>query len=177
MSAEAPHRFRAKAYPRVRHSAVTTYYSPRATHRLLPETPNRVETHVSHRKQTIGYPSTRDSSRLEFAPFSTGNLEPWSSNLQLLPSNFENLIGTRERLETRVSYRKQSTACTSNRYRSRHMPGAPLGQISNLTEALISLFSHSPLTTSHYRKAVKISILRGLMDATPEAIRWKGPAR
>jgi hypothetical protein len=33
------------------------------SHAVLPETVERVETHVSHRKQKTGYSSTRDSSR------------------------------------------------------------------------------------------------------------------
>ncbi len=129
MSAEAPHRFRAKAYPRVRHSAVTTHYPPRTAHPLLPETPNRVETHVSHRKQTAGCPSTRDSfhrpSAHQFfalpilAPHrNSSSVSDFRANLQPLTSNVHRLIGTGERLEPRVSHRKQSTACTSNRYSS-----------------------------------------------------------
>ncbi len=42
-----------------------------------------------------------------------------SSNLQLRAVGLQNLIGTRERLESRVSHRKHSAGCTSNRYSSR----------------------------------------------------------
>jgi hypothetical protein len=40
------------------------------------------------------------------------------SKLEPPISNFQNLIGTRKRLETHVSRRKQTLGCTSNRYRS-----------------------------------------------------------
>jgi hypothetical protein len=40
------------------------------------------------------------------------------SKLESLISSFQNLIGTRKRLETHVSRRKQTLGCTSNRYRS-----------------------------------------------------------
>jgi len=39
-----------------------------------------------------------------------------TSNLQLLASNFQNLIGTPRRLETHVGHRKQTAAHPSNRY-------------------------------------------------------------
>ena len=148
----------------------------------LPETAERVETRVSHRKQTIGHLSTRDGSRQSIRPISERTTKagetpalperaanaprdhsliveapgfspakeqrrqarPLSftlrvaegrrftltkkapigtklppSKLEPLISNFENLIGTPERLEAHVSRRKQTLGCTSNRYRSR----------------------------------------------------------
>lgn len=115
-----------------------SHNSRATTHALLPETLIRVETHVSHRKQTSRPCSTRDVPRHALAPFQTRT--PGSRSLLLLrlaqgpcfnraaylPStNHESpfmgsrvLIGTRERLEMRVSYRKQSSGCTSNRYSS-----------------------------------------------------------
>jgi hypothetical protein len=40
----------------------TNHHSPVTTHQSLPETDKRVETRLSDRKQTTGYPSTRDGS-------------------------------------------------------------------------------------------------------------------
>ncbi len=96
---------------------LTSSHSPLDTSRwpALPETAKRVETHVSHRKQTTTHASTRDSSRDEFVLASTA----WFASVQLRASSVENLIGTRERLEPRVSPRKQTIGCTSNRYSSR----------------------------------------------------------
>jgi hypothetical protein len=65
-----------------------------------------------------------------------------SSSLQLLASNFWNLIGTPERLETRLSHRKQTTAYPSNRYTSR----PPVGH-SALRPGPVFTSHHSPVTT------------------------------
>jgi len=42
------------------HQSPTNHYSPLTNHAFLPGTVNRVETHLSHRKQTIGHTSTRN---------------------------------------------------------------------------------------------------------------------
>ncbi len=93
----------------------------------LPETPKRVEMLVSYSKQKAAYPSTRDSSRHGCSPIperltnADGTPVPPKrqfSNLEPLTSNFQNLMGTPERLETTVSYRKQSLRHPPNRYTS-----------------------------------------------------------
>jgi hypothetical protein len=105
--------------------AFTNHHSPVTTHHALPETAKRVEAHVNHRKQSAGYPSTRDSSRHELAPYfrrlsarRQRNFLPCTAP-QTFPA-LGRLIGTRERLETRVSLRKQTVGRPSNRYSSHH---------------------------------------------------------
>jgi hypothetical protein len=111
---------------------------------FLPDTANRVETHLSHRKQKMGFPPTRHSSyavlvssvRPDWRPalcpseplalrhegptpkkekrFFPPNfirrrpsVRPESvSSLHLRISSVQNLIGTPERLETRLTRRK-----------------------------------------------------------------------
>ena len=119
-------------------SSFTNHHVPFASCRPLPGTAKQVERHVSHRKQISRPCSTRDVPRQVLAPFPTRT--PDSRSLLLLrlaqgpcfnraaylrSTNHDSrftasrvLIGTRERLETRVSYRKQGSGCTSNRYSS-----------------------------------------------------------
>ncbi len=54
-----------KAFARANHTPwlPTNRHSPVTPHRSLPETAERVETRVSHRKQTAATPSTRDTLR------------------------------------------------------------------------------------------------------------------
>jgi hypothetical protein len=62
-----------------------------ATQTRLPETPNRVETHVSHRKQTIGCRSTRDATRQESPLSSAGQLERGSAQALSLARRWSGL--------------------------------------------------------------------------------------
>jgi hypothetical protein len=102
--------------------------SPRLL-RWLPDTADRVETHLTRRKQSTAYLSTRHSSRdANFhETFDSTTRRTCGAKYRLLTStshespvtNHRPLTGTRERLESHVSHRKQSTACTSNQYSSR----------------------------------------------------------
>jgi hypothetical protein len=139
----------------------------------LPETANRVESRVSHRKQTVAHHPTRDTSQdrcRALMPFP-------SSSLQRPASSIRRLIGTRERLETHVSYRKQSVGYTSNRYTSRLAFNQPSDQFSSPAATAPRFSSHSALLTSHYRKALGTSILRRPMSANPQTPRKRGSAR
>lgn len=78
-------------------------------HRLLPETFNRVESHLTHRKQSIAYRATRDSSHRAFASAFASDSSHVASSLRLRASSIQNLIGTPERLETPLSHTKQTT--------------------------------------------------------------------
>jgi hypothetical protein len=91
------------------------------THQPLPETANRVEIHVSHRKQTVAHASTRHSSHQSFrAPSLPRKHVGGPHHLPITAV----LIDTRERLETGVSYRKQTIEHASARHSSR--PDIPL---------------------------------------------------
>jgi hypothetical protein len=110
--------------------AKRSFFLP-TNHRRLPETANRVETHLTHRKQSIRCRSTRDALRrlsvhqnahssarrsareICAYPFNVGVV---STAHQLPLTAHWPLIGTPERLETCLSYRKESTADRSNRY-------------------------------------------------------------
>ncbi len=99
-------------------SALTSHQFPLTNHwapRPLPETAKRVERRVSYRKQTIGYTSTRDGSGRKFH----AGFAPVPSHSPLATRHSFSLTGTRERLELRVSHRKQTIGYTSNRYTSR----------------------------------------------------------
>lgn len=105
----------------------------------------RVETRVTLRNQRAGHIATRDCPRRTDCrrsgvdcrrfPKSPGAIRqaPAFTSHQSPVTNHVLLIGTPRRLETRVSRRKQSTGCTSNRYGS----PSPILRLS------------SPLTTHH----------------------------
>jgi hypothetical protein len=108
--------------------ASTTRQLARATHCFLPGTANRVETYLTHRKQSTAYLSTRHSSRdanfreifYSIARRACG-AKYWllaSTSHESPVTNHTPLIGTRERLESPLSHRKQSTGYRSNRYSS-----------------------------------------------------------
>ncbi len=96
-------------------SAPTSRHSPVAIHQLLLETPNRVETHVSHRKQTTGHASTRDASLLltsagkaESGRSAGGAIHrartPTKPSRVNWPCPLRFLIGTRIRIESGLSH-------------------------------------------------------------------------
>ncbi len=106
----------------------------------LPETAKRVETHLTHRKQSTGYRATRDTPRdtnvhrisgsaaRRAAPVICAyplNIGVVSTAHQLPLTTHWPLIGTPERLETCLSRGKQSIGDHSNRYTSHHnvLPG------------------------------------------------------
>jgi len=138
--------------------------SPRFLWRL-PETADRVEAHVSHRKQTTGHLSTRDGSRRHPA-----------SPPQPISGAVSPLTGTRVRLEMHVTHGKQTTGCTSNRYSSRltcfqifNERGVPSRFDRWIQQATILQSASIP--------ALETSILRGPIGAFPATIRRKGRAR
>lgn len=85
----------------------TNHHSPVTTQQPLPDTVSRVETHLSHRKQTMATGSTRHSARgtLLRVPFAVR-----ASSLQLLASR--TLACIRAAGVTSVSQREQQTART-----------------------------------------------------------------
>jgi hypothetical protein len=108
-------------------SAFTSHDSGNTYHAPLPDTAERVETQVSHRKQRTEYASTRHTSLCanERQILDVFDCQEPAKLLNApvhatakTPRIVTRLIGTPIRLETHVSRRKQSTACTSNRYSS-----------------------------------------------------------
>jgi hypothetical protein len=99
----------------------TSHESRVTNHAVLLDTPKRVETPVSRRKQSTGYPSTRDDSHPDLAPSrrQISGRKPSRAALFGVPETLRilgRLIDTPERLESRVSHSKQTTG--SNRYTS-----------------------------------------------------------
>jgi hypothetical protein len=81
---------------------------------MLIDTPERLETRLTHRKQTTATCSNRYSSRHRSLPI------PHESDARIMAA----LPETPERVETRVSHRKQKIGCLSTRHTPRYGSGA-----------------------------------------------------
>ncbi len=99
--------------PADRVSIFTRHESRVTTHSILIGTPERLEIHVSRRKQSAGHPSNRYTSRrLNVRRFFVRRP---ASTLRRQASIGRNLPETAKRVETRVSCRKQTLTTCSTR--------------------------------------------------------------
>jgi hypothetical protein len=101
-------------HPRLRRPSNGLPETRRVLGKLI-DTPERLETRVSRRKQSIGYTPNRYSFYLTISLFPGCS----ASSLQFPASSFQNLPETAFRVETHVSHRKQTTAYRSTRDGSR----------------------------------------------------------